>query len=189
MEPKSPCHTCELHEQGISKSSEECVKCEDRVEYVRQQAKANGVGPTSSSTVSLYQKQIVDGAVEGVKRLEVEEAKERATGVKYRQRKTCKESKPQTEEYFRKHNTYGTWFHKCNSCISKKMKKSRNKATPPAAPPVSIKKDECVMVVVKFKDHKDVYEKLKDAAKRDIRSVENQALYYIFKSLELIEKD
>lgn len=153
----SPCLECKLHRQGVTKSCQECVECEKRIEYVMRSAAEAGYGVN----------------IEKPKRKKDETIKEESATCEA----CCKTySGKEIEKYFTFHFS-GKRMKHCKKCMTSKMMETRNKKA-------EAKKNELTHQL-ESSDHRKKYQKLCEIAEREFRTPGNQAIYMVINGIDI----
>lgn len=160
---KSPCYECKLHHQGINKSSEECVKCDKRIEYSRSISSDSGYGA---------------------------EIQKNGKSDINRKCRECKRYFPETKDYFTTHYS-GSFLSICKKCQAQKISdglkgKAGSKSVNPTDrvknnPPTQ---NNSNIIILDFSGYKSLLTNIKDRAVVEFRSTENQIFYCINKYLD-----
>ncbi len=86
---------------------------------------------------------------------------------------------PQPIDNFKKHVSSGKHMKACRGCKAEKKPKPADENHPDSLQPLSPPNED--QLTIDFKDHKDLLEELTQAAKNELRSVKNQALWTLIK--------
>lgn len=190
---KNPCKECATWDEKSGYDEKVCPKCDDRVEYVKS------IGPMVHSMPLIPMTAPTSKKILKVKESVMDE-------IEYRKCNECNKPLPATAEHFNRHA-----FAKdglmgiCKKCFAQRISKGHKNKTqrtsspeitaPPHKTNITQKKESknSYKIILDFSKHPQHFKKLCEIADDQLRSVENQALFFLIKGFEtinsIIEKD
>lgn len=199
---KNPCKECATWDEKSGYDERVCPKCDDRVEYVKSIGPMVHSMPLIPVTVPINKKT----PTENHPNKKMEKPAPAMDEIEYRKCNECNKPLPATAEHFNRHAFAEDGLMRiCKKCFAQRIAKGhKNKTQRTSSPEITSsphkikytpKKESknSYKITLDFSKHPQHFKKLCEIADDQLRSVENQALFFLIKGFEtinsIIEKD